>query len=363
MSLFEICSFSSSDPFFFDLISIGIKLHQKYDFQLLNYSKARMMITDDIQELGFIIEFLSHIDLIRAIEATFDVIDDLMSLIRQAQRCESLFEPGFDQFPEYERFSDLIEAFEQTTPAELILKVRRQIHSIIDAIQVEFIPIISELNQETLSQILTFSSRIHHSMFSSNLEHIHTFQIRLLQLLSILIERLEPYESGYVAQSLRIELMEKLNDFITEIIESMQNDEVTKNETLVKLLMPFDSAVEFNLKLRNVEIERLALDNRKSDTIIEQIVDLALSIGIWSHPDFFLNRSGKLALEKFNMIYLELLKLDQLRQFLLDDILLTKLIFCEIRLPDPLKEYLRSIAPEKLVDFRGVLSFIQQLLD
>ncbi len=361
-SLFSICSFSSSDPNFYFLLSISNNLYRNFDFQIIEYCKARLLITDSLVEIGFIMDFLSQHNPKGAIETVFDVIDDLADLTYILQDSKSMFKRESTILVTKEQHISFLNTLEYTCPAEMILKIRTRIILLIDTLETDLLPAIIKHDYESLEGILTFSTRVFHTVFKSKSKHTHTFQMKLLRLFKRVIDIMEPFDSGYISQSFRIETMEFLNQYLLDILKSLTNERVSQNEYLVKLLMPYDAAIEFNLKLRNFSIEDIALTTSKTDTVLERIIEFAISIGVWSHPDFLLNRSGKKALDDFNRIYLELLRLEQLQQFLLTDILLLNLLYCEFRLPDYFTEHLLGIPPEQTEEISALWRFIIQNL-
>ncbi|RMG33726.1 MAG: hypothetical protein D6732_11505 [Methanobacteriota archaeon] len=362
-SLFSICSFSTSDPSYHHLLFISNSLSQNFRFRLIEYCKARMIATKSMTEIGFILDFLSQLQPKRAIEAVFDVLDDLATAISILQESESLFMNGFPPFEANDRIQSILQLFEHRTPAESILRLRKQIFLLIESIELDLLPTIIQYDYDAVENILTFSSRLIHTTFKSVLKHTHTFQLKLLRLFGLVIDLLEPFDSGYISQSFRIELMEHLNQYLSTILESLQDRRIEHNEYLAKLLMPYDAALEFNLKLRNALIEDLALNTTKTDTVLEQFINLAISIGIWSHPDFQLNRAGQQALEEFNWIYFKLLNLEALQPFLLTEILLRNFIHCEFKLPYYLRSYLLKIPPEQTEEIADLWEFIVHLLE
>ncbi len=337
-SLFSIIGYQSNTTIYNDVVEISKNLLKKHDSSLIHYSLARLLITENENEISFIMNFLYEVNPKTSVRGIFELMGIYVDLIIILLESKSLFSEWKKNELKLDMYQDLLESYDGKTNAELILALCRRIEMLSFYFLNDFMPFLIENPVEMVEEILLTTSELFHLVFHKDIPRTFNFQFSLTNIIIQIANLLEPFELGYFSQSLRFELADELTNYLAGLVENYgKNKQDPVN--LADILMPFDHALKFNLAIRNSkDFLNDIFANKK--TIVEMLVDLTIQSGIWFHPDFFLLKAGKELLSRFDEIIGYLFSYDELDQFRIRETIAMKLFEREFPLSIKLKDTL-----------------------
>ncbi len=338
-SVFELLDYNDMSEKYCIFLEFAKEEHETKSLSIIHYATTHLLLSKSDAECNFILRFLLNLDLSVGIQAFFDVIMVLTEIVEALSE-----EPLFDTFEAFDRFGvygSFLMTMRASTPAELISKLSHKADMVVHASASEIVPVLHELSKTTEStDTILFFFSLANSLIFKKRSHAFSFLNRLCRFLVQFANDIEPYNGGYFSTSLRRELAEHLVESIGVLAQCL----IDKPHDLGKLLLPFDLAVDFNLKLRNMQTEILSVNTPEVVSVIEELVDMLVETGIWSHSDFYVSPIGKRLISEFDIVYFQLLSTDRLDYFHIREFLLMKLLQREFPLTHNLYDLIGTLA-------------------